>query len=147
MRKSYNKTKGISKKNEYHVYFMLRGFDYDPSEITRRINIVPTGTWIAGDTKRFPKGGEIAITQNTWELKSKLPLNIAPEEQLMHLLQILNPIKDRLIQLTNEARAIFFCAAYYYEVNPGVYIEREILAEMAEYNADFHLDMYCLRMV
>lgn len=136
--------KDIFEKNEYHVYFMLRGFDYDPSEITKRINITPTETGIMGDTKHLPKGGKITLTQNTWELKSKLPLSVAPEEQLLYLLQVLNPSREQLTQLANYARAIFFCAVYFYEVNPEIYIKKEVIKKMVEYNADFHLDLYCL---
>jgi len=64
----------MEKSNSY-VYFALKGNDFDPNEITKRIGIIPTDSWRKGDKGKYNLNIQFACWQLSTE-KGKEPLLI-----------------------------------------------------------------------
>ncbi len=130
-------------KKENHVSFVICDFECLPEEITKQIGIEPTNTWLKDEVRVVGKG-KVRIRQNTWNLKSELPLTDSVEKHLLHLLDKLAPHKKIINELGKKYYVEFSCGLYFYEVNPGIHLDNKVIKRIAELNVKLDLDMYCL---
>lgn len=132
-------------KNEYHVWFGIYDFDCSPDELTSELGIKPTETRIKGEIRLIGKVKHKRINkENAWILKSELPQNTPIEKHIEHLLSKITPHKEKFIKVTNKYYTEFGCAPYYYESNPGIHLDNNLLKEIADLNAKIDIDIYCL---
>ena len=130
-------------KNENHISFIICDFECLPEEITKQVGIEPTNTWLKDELRAVGKG-KVKIRENTWDLESELPLTDSVERHLLHLLDKLTPHKKIINELGKKYYVEFSCGLDFYEFNPGINLDNNIIKRIAELNAKLDLDMYCL---
>ncbi len=135
-------------KNDTKVSFEIYGFNFSPQEISNKIGIEPTETWIKGDLKRSgPKGktqAEIKIKENVWILSSELDANEPIENHLEHLLIKLLSHKNSLQELTQKYNTQFRSTLLYTDFDPYINLDKKILKDITSLNASLKLDFYFL---
>lgn len=137
----------FKEKTSNHVSFVIYDFECLPDEITKKLGIEPTETRIKGEIRIIGKK-KIKIKrvnkENSWHLKSDLPLTAPVENHLVNLLKKLKPRKQKITEINQKYYAEFSCALYFREANPGIHIDEKLLKEIGKLNAKLDLDMYCL---
>lgn len=134
-------------KNEYKAWFILFGFEESPDEITKQLGVTPTETRIKGEYRNISKGKhEIKRLnkENAWLLKSELSNSVPIEKHLEHLINNIKPYKQNFIDVAKRYKLQFNCAMYYYEANPGISLESNIMKEISELNIPLYFDIYCM---
>ncbi|MEK7517935.1 MAG: DUF4279 domain-containing protein [Patescibacteria group bacterium] len=133
-------------KNRYFAWFLVSGFECHPEEITKQIGVSPTEVHIKGEYRIIGKKKKIKRMnkKNSWVLDSPLPKNAPIEKHLKHLLDIIKPYKQNFIDVAKKYELQFNCAVYYYEANPGICLESNIMKEISELNIPLYFDIYCM---
>lgn len=133
-------------KNEYHAWFLVRDFESHPKEITDQLGIEPTDIKVKGEYKLIGKKNpqKIINRENLWILDSELSKKSSLEDHLKQLLNKVKPYRQNFIELAQKYKLELNCAVYYYEANPGIFLESDIIKEVSELNASLNLDIYCL---
>jgi len=133
-------------KNEYHAWLLVRSFEFHPKEITKQLGLEPTDIKVKGEYRIVgkKKPHKMLNKENLWILDSELPRNIPIEKHLEHLVNKIKPYKQNFIKIANQYSLELTCAIYYYEANPGINLDKNILKELAELNIELGLDIYCL---
>jgi hypothetical protein len=133
-------------KNEHTAWIHISGFDVPPDEITEKLGVEPTEVRVKGEERIVGKVSPKIIVnrENLWTLKSGLPKSAPLEKHVESLLKVIVPSKKNFIEISKECEVQFNCAVYYYEANPGISLEKNILKEIAEFNLPLYLDIYCL---
>lgn len=133
-------------QNEYKAWFLIRGFEFHPRELTKQIGIEPTDIKVKGEYRIVnPKTSHKMLNkENLWILYSSLPHNVPIEQHIEHLLNKIRPSKQNFIRIAKQYSLEFTCAIYYYEANPGINLTNKILREIAELGIELGLDIYCL---
>lgn len=130
--------------NEISVAFTLTDFDCDPEEITARVGITPTKTWIMGDF--INKKKTIKYEYNGWKVHSKLDKEADLESHIISVLAQLKPGWQSLVKISQSYYTEISCAIYLYSDNqlPAIHFNQEILQQIAELNAEIDIDLYNL---
>ncbi len=133
-------------ENKYHAWILIRGFDVHPKEITRQIGLEPTDIEIKGEYRFVgkKKPHKMLNKENHWVLDSGLSREVSIEKQLEHLLNKIKPYKKNFTEISKKYELQLNCAIYYYEANPGINLDNNILKEITELNVGLGLDIYCL---
>lgn len=129
-------------KNETYVYFRIVNFKEDPRDI--QIGIHPTGTWKKGEKKSLKNNTGITILTNTWELKSNVSRQKPILSHITYILNLLEQNKSQVKQVTQKYKSIIFCAIYYYETNPSMILNTDILKKLSDFNISLEFDLYCI---
>ncbi len=133
-------------KNESTAWLNIIGFDMNPDEITKEVGVNPTKTRIKGEYRtvgtKTPR--KIINKENQWILESSLSRKLPLEKHLEHLLDKIKFHKDSFKYLTKSCTVELNSALYYYEANPGLSFETELLKEIADFDISLNLDIYCL---
>src|SRR5579862_9458927 len=119
-------------KNRYHVWFAIYDFECHPDEITKQIGIKPTEIRIKGETRLIGKiKHKVTNKESSWRLESELAHTIETEKHIENILTKLRPYKQNLLKVTEKYYTEFGCASYYYEANPGIHINNNLVKEIA----------------
>ncbi|MBI2011745.1 DUF4279 domain-containing protein [Candidatus Daviesbacteria bacterium] len=132
-------------KDKTYVWFAIYDFTSSPEHLTQKIGLKPTEAWVKGSTKPFGKG-KVIIRENTWKLTSSLPITESVEKHLSFLLETLRPYKAAILDVAEKCLIEFGCAIYMKDYNSGLHIDKKILKEIAEYNAELDVDIYSHRV-
>lgn len=128
-----------------HVSFNIYDFDCSHQELTSQIGIEPTEVRIKGETRLVGKNKlKIVNKENVWILKSDLPLTMRVEEHIYNLLKKMKPHEKELIKITQKFYTEFSCGLYFYETNPGIHLDNDLIKELSDLNTRIDLDMYCI---
>jgi hypothetical protein len=139
--------KDPSLENKYFAWFILFGFEGSPDEITKQLGVEPTETRIKGEHRTIGKGKhaqERLNKENAWLLKSELSRDVPIEKHLEHLMNKIKPHKQNFIDVAKKYELQFNCAVYYYEANPGISLESNIMKEISELDIPLYFDIYCM---
>lgn len=131
--------------NEISVAFTLTDFDCDPKEITERVGITPTKTWIIGDF--INKKKTMQYEYNGWKVHSKLEKNADLETHIISVLEQLKPAWKSLVKISQSYYTEISCAIYIYSdtERPGIHLSKQIIQKIAELNAEIDVDIYNLK--
>lgn len=129
---------------DYHHFdasFRVWGPDTDIEELSAITGLRPSETHRKGDRR-----GNGKWKDTMWSFRSTRPETSALEEHLNHLLDALEPLKDK-IQRTIRARSrgLFWCAHYTNarDGNAGVTtLSAKILRRLADFGFDWAVDTY-----
>jgi hypothetical protein len=127
------------------VRFILYGDTLDPDAITSRLGITPTKAVRKGDptpsTHRDPRSRRRI---GMWALESALPRSVELEQHLRHLLDIFDPVSDRLLAAISEGyRPVLSCGCFLDDFNRGADLSAETLSRIGALGATLRLDIYC----
>ena len=133
-------------KNSYIVYLVIRDFDCSPEELTRQLEIQPTETLKKGEYRMVGKKNPTKMLNkiNYWKFAPNVSEDVSIERQFKILLEKLKPFKENFIKVSKKYTLRITCAAYYYEINPGINLSPEILEEIAQLHAEIRFDLYFL---
>src|SRR5215213_8255268 len=102
---------------ETYAYFYVSSFEGDPSEISRSLDLIPTRTWLKGESA--PNGKE--RVGNHWQFHSPLSKSeIFLDAHLSSLLEILEARQNQIERLRERGAEIGInCVGYYHDEHPG----------------------------
>jgi hypothetical protein len=123
----------ISPPNETTVSFIVYDFDVDPAEITQKLALEPSSSELGGGKQGLARHWELALnTQKTVELES----------QISSLLQILEKRIAVVQELAQSYRCIISVGVKYYEFNPEIALDSELLSRLAALKVKLWIDIY-----
>jgi hypothetical protein len=127
----------------FHVSLRVIDDEYTdlPEEITNQTGISPSETWRKGEVKL---GTAIQYKDNGWELKSGLPLEASLVDHVNFLLSAVEPARKQLMSLTKKYYSVLACAVYFGEEHPEIYLDNNLLRQIADMNLRLDLDIYCI---
>ncbi|BAS58251.1 DUF4279 domain-containing protein [Leptolyngbya boryana CZ1] len=128
--------------SEVYVEFSLTGIDLNPEDITSKVGIEPTKTWLK-DELISPKG-QIRYKQNGWKLRSHLEASDDLDEHFRVILQQLRQGWQPLIELCSVYEAEFCGVIYTSGERPAIHFDRELLKAVLQLNAEIDVDLYVL---
>ena len=127
--------------NEIKVGLTLTDFDCAPEEITQKIGIEPTVTWLAGEPIL---GGTRSYKENGWRLEVRDEDASGVDDLAKQLLQRLEGSRYEVAKLAAEFYAEISCIVYATEFVPELHFDRETLERIARLGAGIDIDLYCL---
>ena len=127
--------------NEIKVRFILTDFDCAPAEITERIGIEPSKTWVVGEPIM---GGARAHKENGWQLELRDGDASGVEDLTKSLLQRLETSGDAIAELARAFYAEISCIVYATEFVPELHFSRRTLERIGQLGAEIDIDLYCL---
>jgi hypothetical protein len=129
----------LTRSNEYRAYLSFTG-DFDPEEITGRLNLKPTKAWKIGDA--FGAGQTRSFSR--WNLESRLDKTIELEEHAKDVVNQLAPISSAVRELRSTYDGRLVLVAYLHDSNPGFFFDEHLLADLAALKLGIDCDLYCL---
>jgi Domain of unknown function (DUF4279) len=133
---------------ETYAYFLLTGTDLNPEEITRKVGITPTQTFLKGD-RIHPKGSRTR-DRSGWQVRSSLEQETDIEAHVRSVLEKLKTGWQPLIETIENARheAFINCVMYYTPEETGsgagFHLDRSILDQIHQLGAEIDFDLYVL---
>ena len=125
-----------------YAYFYILDFEGDPLEISRKLELAPTKTWLKGDEWLPNKPRE----NNHWEIHSPIDRSeMFLDTHIEAVLNIIEPQRSQILSLRKQGCEIGInCVGYYYSENPGFHLSAELLSRLATFSMDVDFDLYCL---
>ena len=127
--------------NEIKVRFILTGFECAPAEITERLGLDPSRTWMVGDPML---GGARVYKKNGWRLELIDDDASGVEALVEQLLQQLEPSGDAIAELALENYAEISCIVFATEYVPALHFSHKTLQRITQLGAEIDIDLYCL---
>jgi hypothetical protein len=133
-------------ENRYHVWLLIHSFECPPDEITEQLGLMPTKTRVKGEYRTVGKKKPIKLLnkESSWIMESELSNATPLEEQIQELLKKILPQEQNISALLKKYKVELNCAIYYYEANPGINLEQNLLMELSQLNIPLYFDIYCL---
>jgi len=130
-------------ESEISAFFTLTGLDFEPSEITAKVGIMPSKTWKIGDS--IDPRASIRRKHNGWSVKSQLEKSADLEDHIKSVLEQLQPGWLSLIELCKSYYAEIECVIYIVgDDRPAIHFDKHILQQIGELNAEIDVDLYVL---
>lgn len=125
-----------------YAYFYVSGFEGEPSEISRKLELTPMKTWIKGDAWLPSKLRE----NNNWEIHSSIDSSeMFLDRHIESVLEIIEPKRSQILLLRKQGCSIGInCVGYYYDEHPGFHLSAELISRLAAFSIDVDFDLYCL---
>ena len=125
-----------------YAYFYVSDFEGEASEITRKLEIEPTETWLKGDAWYHPQRPR---PFSRWKLCSPLDRSeIFLDTHIEAVLDIIEPKRTQILELQTQGYTIGMnCVGYYYSANPGFGLSAKLLSRLAAFQMDVDFDLYC----
>ncbi len=127
---------------EVYAEFSLTGINLNPEEVTSKIGIQPTKTWLK-DELISPKA-KIRYQQNGWKLRSHLDTSDDLEEHFRVVLDQLKQGWQPLVEMCSVYDAEFCGVVYTSGDRPTIHFDKEILKAVLQLNAEIDVDLYVL---
>jgi hypothetical protein len=124
---------------EFHVRLIIADEACSPEEITRRTGLQPTKTWQRGEQRLKTS---LVEKENGWELKSPLPKVAALLQHVDYILSTIEPCRSQLTEFTRNHESVLACAVYFDEQMPELYLDRGVIARLADLNVSVDIDLY-----
>jgi Domain of unknown function (DUF4279) len=127
--------------NEVTVSLTLTSTEGSPEDVTARTGLQPTESWRTGD--RIGKTVRL-YTMNGWSLSSGLDSSAELDDHLRALLDLVEPVRPALSELSTRWELEVSCALYAREYVPACHFDRETIRRLASIGAEIDVDFYCL---
>lgn len=128
--------------SEVYAEFSLRGTDLNPEEVTSKLGIQPTKTWLK-DELISPKA-RIRYQQNGWKLRSHLETSDDLGEHFHTVLEQFKQSWLPLVELCSIYEAEFCGVIYTSGERPAIHFDKDILKAVLQLNAEIDVDLYVL---
>jgi hypothetical protein len=131
---------------ETYAYFLLTGLELDPEEVTKKVGITPTKTFLKGD--RIHSKGSRAHPVSGWQLRSKLDQSSDLEDHIQSVLDQLKVSWQPLLELCSQYDTAINCVMYHYtsdsDPGSGIHFDQAVLDQIHQLNAELDFDLYIL---
>lgn len=127
---------------EISAEFCITGRDLLPTEITQGVGLVPTSTWLEGESIQ---GTSLRRKQNGWCFSLAGPQRaIDLERPILDLLKVLLPLANRIREVCRDRdlECEFSCVASINDETPAVNFRPETIAGLTMLNAALDIDIY-----
>lgn len=134
-----------TKNDEIYVKFGVYDFDCTPEELTSKIGLEPSETFIKGDKREIgPLGKQVYanVLEHSWIINSKLKPTDDLQDHIEILLQILEAQTNNIREIAKNYYAEVSIAIYSYNLNVGMHIDHESLSKLAALHLEVDLDIY-----
>lgn len=137
-------------KNEIFLDFRILGIeDLHPDEITTILGITPRKIHIKGAIKNPNNPNATKVYEsNAWMIDAGLGKYASFEEQMNHLLDIIERKINQFAPLCNKYHTVFACVLLIYmdndESKPWVHLGKRFNELNKILNSEFDIDLYCL---
>jgi hypothetical protein len=129
-------------KNSCYTYFAIKG-DFNPDEITDKLNLQPSEKWNIGD---FRKDGKTKHTFSLWEYGRCENYNVIVENQMLQTIDKLIPKIQELKEIKQKYDVSFTLevvpTAYVGESTPALGANRKIIEFCYHTETDIDIDLY-----
>ncbi len=130
----------MTENNEQYAYFTVTG-NFDPSEISELVGMSPTESWRKGDIN--PRI-QIERKFSRWSLYSRLERTCELEAHIADVIRQFSENKGQFLELSSKHGGVMQLVAYFKTGYPGLHLERELVASLAEFSLSVDLDFYYL---
>jgi hypothetical protein len=128
--------------SEISASFTLTGIELDPAEISAKVGITPTASWMKGDL--IDPRGVIRYQENGWSIQSTLDKYASLEDHVKSVLEQLQPSWSSLVEVSAQNYAEIDCVIYTRGQAPEMHLDKDILRQISQLNAELDLDLYVL---
>ena len=134
--------KQSNSRYDTYAYFYVFDFEGEASEISRKLELEPTETWLKGDAWLPNK----PRPHSNWEIHSPVDRSeIFLDTHIKAVLDIIEPKRLKIFELREQGGDIGInCVGYYYSEHPGFHLSAELLSRLAAFSLDVDFDLYCL---
>ncbi len=138
----FEEVKQSNSRCKTYAYFYVSDFAGEASEITCKLGLEPTKTWLKGDAWLPNKPRAFSC----WELYSPVDCaEIFLDTHLKAILDIIEPKRTQILELREQGYSIGInCVGYYYDAHPGFNLSAELLSRLSTFSMDIDFDLYCL---
>jgi hypothetical protein len=131
----------MQSENKHYAYFSVTG-DFNPEKITALMQISPSKSWAKGDIN--PQTNQ-DWKFSRWSLSSRLPQSATLEDHARDLVQQLERHTKGVQQVVNAYDSGALQLMGYFHTNyPGLFLDRKLIADLAELNLAIDCDFYYL---
>jgi len=126
---------------EISATLVIRGFRCDPQVVTKTLGIVPTDTWLTGESVR--PNADKKHRENAWIKRiNGTHQNASFEAILTAFEKQLQPIKDKLRLLPQPHSISLYVAILPLNYMPSVVLKKNHVTMLSEIGANFELVVY-----
>ncbi len=126
---------------ENHVRLMVLSDNLSPEKLIKQLAMSGDKIWSLGD-KRL--NTLLLEKENGWVLKSKIALNLDLEDQIENVMSLIKWNEARFKAISNqEGCFIQLSCACYYDDEPPLIFESEVINWLSDLNASLDIDLYC----
>ena len=132
----------MESRNRTSAYFSLKGSDFDPAEITKRLGLEPAVSWRQGDAHPAIPG--VHRKASRWSLKSRLDESAALEKHAADVLDQMDSCRDEFLALMNELDGELQLVGYFELHYPGFRLLPSVTERIGLYKLTLDCDFYYL---
>jgi len=126
---------------ENHVRLMVLSDNLSPEKLIKQLAMSGDKIWSLGD-KRL--NTLLLEKENGWVLKSKIALNLDLEDHIENVMSLIKGNEARFKAISNqEGCFIQLSCACYYDDEPPLIFESEVINWLSDLNASLDIDLYC----
>ena len=126
---------------EISVSLGIDGFECDPIEISRILDIEPTRTLKPGDKRTLGRRAKVHLWDLTPPVSTK---NCSITDQVAALKEIIEPRAPNFSNLPKGCVSTFGCVVYAYQYVPPICFSAEELGFFSSIGADMYVNLYDL---
>jgi hypothetical protein len=130
----------MTRPNEFRAYLTFTG-EFDPDEITERLQLVPSNAWKKGDRNEKT---HMERKFSRWSLESRLPQAEPIVSQIRDVLAQVGPASKRVRDLRSEYTGEMQVVAYFHSESPWFHFDEDVVAGCAEMKLSIDCDFYTL---
>ncbi|MBE9012942.1 DUF4279 domain-containing protein [Pseudanabaenaceae cyanobacterium LEGE 13415] len=127
---------------EMYAEFSLTGIDLNPEDVTSKVGIQPTKTWLKDEL--ISSKAQIRYQQSGWKLRSYSTTSDDLSEHFHIVLEQLKQGWQPLVELCSIYDAEFCGVIYTSGDRPAIHFDKEILKAVLQLNAEIDVDLYVL---
>lgn len=137
-----SKTLNEAIMTENLVYLRIKGFEGPLNDITKVLNLEPTGGGMAGESMPGKKT-RIIRKISSWDLKSSLSGETEVTEHIESLLDIVESRKLELLELAGKYEAELLIVKYVSdEFNTIIHVRKDQMRRLSDLNLEIVVDFY-----
>lgn len=130
----------MTESNEQYAYFTVCG-EFDPASISQHLGISPAEAWRMGDIN--PRT-QLERKFSRWSLYSRLARTCELEAHVADVIEQLEVNKSGFVELSLKYDGVMQLVAYFKNSYPGLCLERNLIASLAEFSLSVDFDFYYL---
>jgi hypothetical protein len=132
----------VNEERKYYVSLVVYDFNCDPEEITKQLGLRPSFAGRKGAMRELKPGHSIRLLNDTWELESGMNPSSDIEPQIVSILNQLDAAGGAVKVITSRYESNLKIGAYYPSSNAGIYLSKETIKRLGNYNLSIDLDQY-----
>ncbi len=129
---------------KYTVSFRVEHPEISPHEISAKLSLIPSTSWMAGDRRRAPNDIQLNGRYKTtyWSYTFKESRDMALADSLESFTMGLEPHKEFLLQIRSTGGRCEYFIGWFSDSNSGEIFTYQLLSKIASLQIDLALDIY-----